>query len=62
MNVGSIASYEDTSDAQLRDVPVMDAEVAAPVKSARLNLPWRALSEYVLHEFWRRSVSFRLAD
>src|SRR5882724_2317617 len=35
MNVGGIAGDEDASNAQLRDVPVMDAKVAAPVKRAR---------------------------
>jgi len=30
MNVSSVASDEDTSDAQMRDVPVMDAKIAAP--------------------------------
>src|SRR5262249_51872918 len=62
MNVRRITSDEEPSDAQMRDVPVMDAEVAAPVKSARLNLTWRPLTEYRLHEFQRRSVPFRFID
>jgi hypothetical protein len=62
MNVSGVAGDEDTADPHLRDVPVMDAKVAAPVKRARLNLLWRTLSEYLLHEFQRGSVSFRLID
>src|SRR5436190_22169209 len=46
MNVGGITGDEDASNAELRDVPVMDAKIAAPVKRARLNIAWRALGEY----------------
>jgi hypothetical protein len=31
MDVSSIPSYEDTSDAQLRCVPMMNVKIAAPV-------------------------------
>ena len=35
VNVRGVASYEDTPDAQLRYLPVMDAKIAAPAPSAR---------------------------
>ena len=40
MNVSGVPGYEDTSHAQLRYVPVMDAKVAAPVKGACLDPTW----------------------
>ena len=45
VDVRGVAGDEDPPDAQLRDVPVMDAEVAAPVQGARLDPRRRALLE-----------------
>ena len=61
VNVSRVPGYEDASDAQLRCVPVMDAKIAAPVKGVRLDPAWRPLTEYLPHEFQRRSFSFRVA-
>src|SRR5205823_14741772 len=50
MNVGRVASEEDTAAAQPRYLPLMDAKIAAPVQGVRLEPLWRALTEYLLHE------------
>jgi hypothetical protein len=55
--MGRVAGDEHPPDAQLRGVPVMDAEVAAPVQGARLDLGWRPLLQYLLHEFERRRIA-----
>ena len=60
MNVSGVAGYEDSSDAQSRCVPVMDAKIAAPVKGACLDPGWRPLVEDLPDEVQRWSVSFRL--
>src|SRR5262249_10177969 len=62
MNVSRVASDEDTSAAQPRYLPVMDAKIAAPVQDARLEPTWCALTEYLLHEVQRRRVAFRVLD
>jgi hypothetical protein len=51
VNVSSIASNEDATNSQLRCMAVMNAEIAAPVQSVRLDSLGGPVREYSLHEF-----------
>src|SRR5262249_20091850 len=45
VDVGGIARHEEAADSQVRDVPVMNAEIAAPEYGARLDPSRRPLSK-----------------
>ncbi len=62
VDVRCITRDEDPSDLEPRDMPMMDAEIAAPVERERLDLCRCALPKYPLHEIERRSVAFCLLD
>src|SRR5262249_47883966 len=62
VNVSSVACQEDPPDAQLGNVPVVNAKVAAPMEPARLDPTRRSLTKYLLYKVQRRSVSFGTVD
>src|SRR4051812_9697737 len=62
MDVRGIPGDEHPAHAQLRDLPVVDAEVAAPVQRARLDVAGRPLTHDLLHQVQRRSITLRLLD
>src|SRR5215472_13276046 len=62
VNVRGVAGDEDTADAHLSDLSVMDAKIAAPVQRARLDSRWSALPQYLLRECQRRGVSLCVLD
>ena len=62
VDVRGVAGDEHPPDAQLRRVPVMDAEVAAPVEGLRLDARGRALGQDLPHEVERGRVALRAVD
>ena len=49
VNVSGVASNEHASDAKLGGVAMMNAEIAAPMKSVRIESGGRALRQNLLH-------------
>src|SRR5262249_48281684 len=57
-----IPGNEHAPNAHLLDVPVMDPEVAAPLKRTSLNSARTALFQQPSHELQRWLISFRLVN
>src|SRR5262249_52498815 len=58
----SVTRQEDMPHAHLRDAPVMNAKVAAPMKRGRLHSSWRALTKNLAYKVQRRNIAFSAID
>ena len=59
MNVCRVAGQKNPADAQLRRLPMMDAEIAAPVQGGSLQSGGCAFRENSPHKIQRRRVALR---